>query len=134
MHVQLIIVVSKINLSLGSISTVFDSQKMNYEHDIDQEIDQRNYREEEAEIIKISAIEEITSLKNDLISWIKKWNLLRERKLRYKEQVKRILLKNRRLKKKNRIANVRAVKFKAKLNEARRSMPIRLFVESVLKT
>ena len=82
----------------------------------------------------MSAIEEITSLKNDLISWIKKWNFLRERKLRYKEQVKRFLLKNRILKKQNRIAKIRAVKFKAKLNEARRSMPIRLSVETVLKT
>ena len=67
---------------------------MNHEHDIDQEIYQRHYREEEDEVIKISAIDEITGLKNDLISWINKWNLLRERKLRYKEQVKRILLKN----------------------------------------
>ena len=82
----------------------------------------------------MSAIEEITSLKNDLISWIEKWNLLRERKLKYKEQVKRLLLKNRRLKKKNKISKIRAMKFKAKLNEARRSMPIRLSIESVLKT
>ena len=67
---------------------------MNREHDIDQEIDQRPYRVEKAEIIKRSTIDEITGLKNDLISWIKKWNLLRERKLRYKEQVKRLLLKN----------------------------------------
>ena len=112
-----------------SANEVFDSQKMNREHDIDQEINQRPYRVEEAEVIKISAIGEITGLKNDLISWIKKWNLLRERKLRYKEQVKRILLK-----KQNGIAKIRAVKFKAKLNEARRSMPIRLSVETVLKT
>ena len=68
--------------------------EMIHEHDINQEIDQRPYRVEEAEVIKISAIDEITGLKNDLISWIKKWNLLRERKLRYKEKVKRILLKN----------------------------------------
>ena len=107
---------------------------MNREHDIDQEIDQRPYRVEKAEIIKISAIYEITGLNNDLISWIEKWNLLRERKLEYKEQVKRILLKNRRLKKQNRIAKIRAVRFRAKLDEARRSVPIRLLVESALKT
>ena len=83
----------------ASGNEVVDSQQINHEHDIDKEIDQRTYRVEEAEVIKISAIDEITGLKNDLISWIEKWSLLRERNMKYKEQVKRILLKNRRLKK-----------------------------------
>ena len=39
---------------------VVDSQQINHEHDIDQEIDQRTYRVEEAKFIKISAIDEIT--------------------------------------------------------------------------
>ena len=78
----------------SSGNEVVDSQQMNHEHDIDQEIDKRPYRVEEAEVIKISTIEKIIGLKNDLISWIEKWNLLRERKLKYKEQVKKILLKN----------------------------------------
>ena len=53
--------------------------------------------------------------------------------MKYKEQVKRLLLKNRRLKKQNKIAKIRAVRFKAKLDEARRNVPIRLTVESALK-
>ena len=38
----------------ASANEVVDSQQMNHEHDIDQEIDQRPYGEEEAEVIKIS--------------------------------------------------------------------------------
>ena len=83
----------------------------------------------EAQVIKTFAMDEITGLKTDLISWIEKWNLLREKKLKYKDQVKIPLLRNRRLKKQNNIANIRAVRFKAKLDEARRSVPIRLSVE-----
>ena len=78
-------------------------------------------------------MDKITGLKTDLISWIEKWNLLREKKLKYKDQVKRLLLRNRRLKKRNKIAKIRAVRFKAKLDEARRSVPSRLSVESTLK-
>ena len=79
-------------------------------------------------------MDEITDLKTELISWIEKWNVLRRKKLKYKEQVKRILLESRKLKKQNRIAKIKAVKFRAKLDEARRSVPIRLLVESALKT
>ena len=69
-------------------------------------------------------MDEITGLKADLISWIEKWNLLRKKKLKYKEQVKRLLLKNRKLKKHSKIAKIRAVRFKAKIDEASRIMPI----------
>ena len=78
-------------------------------------------------------MDEITGLKTDLISWIEKWNLLREKKLKYKDQVKKLMLRNRRLKKQNKIAKIRAVRFEAKLDEVRRSVPIRLSVESTLK-
>ena len=88
----------------------------------------------EAQVIQTIAMEEITGLKTELISWIEKWNVLRGNKLKYKEQVKRLLLKNQKLKKQNKIAKIRAVRIKAKLDEARRSVPIRLFVESALKT
>ena len=47
----------------ASANEFVDSQQMNREHDIDQEIDQRPYRVKEAEVIKISAIDEITGLK-----------------------------------------------------------------------
>ena len=47
----------------ASGNEVVDSQQINHEHDIDQEIDQRPYRVKEAEVIKISAIDEITGLK-----------------------------------------------------------------------
>ena len=52
----------------ASRNEVVDSQQINHEHDINQEIDQRPYRVKEAEVIKISTIDEIASLKNDLIS------------------------------------------------------------------
>ena len=58
---------------------------------------------------------------------------LREKKLKYKSQVKNILLRNRRLIKQNKIAKISAVRFKAKLDEARRNVPIQLSVESALK-
>ena len=51
----------------------------------------------EAQVIKTFSMDEITGLKIDLISWIEKWNLLREKKLKHKDQVKNILLRNRRL-------------------------------------
>ena len=79
-------------------------------------------------------MDEITSLKTELISLIEKWNVLRGKKLKYKEQVKRLLLKNQKLKKQNRITRIRVVRFRAKLHEARISVPIRLSVESALKT
>ena len=53
----------------------------------------------EAQVIQTFAMDEITGLKANLISWIEKWNLLREKKLKYKEQVKMLLLKNRKWKK-----------------------------------
>ena len=79
-------------------------------------------------------MKEITSLKTKLISWIEKRNVLTGKKLKYKEQIKRILLKNQKLKKKNRINSIRAIRFRAKLDEARRSVPIQLSIESALKT
>ena len=88
----------------------------------------------EAQVIQTIAMDEITGLKTELISWIEKWNVLRGNKLKYKEQVKRLLLENQKLKKQNRIIRIRAVRFRAKLDEARRSVPIRLSVESALKT
>ena len=78
-------------------------------------------------------MDEIVGLKTDLISWIEKWNLLREKKLKYKDQVKNILLRNQRLIKQNKIAKIKAVRFKSKLNEARRNVPIQLSVELALK-
>ena len=87
----------------------------------------------EAQVIKTFAMEEITGLKTDLISWIEKWNLLREKKLKYKDQVKKLMLRNRRLIKQSKIAKIRAVRFKANLDEVRRNVPIRLSVESALK-
>ena len=69
-------------------------------------------------------MDEIAGLKTDLTSWIEKWNFLREKKLKYKAQVKRLLLRNRRLIKQNKIAKIRTVIFKSKLDEARRNVPI----------
>ena len=46
----------------------------------------------EAQVIKAFAMDEIASLKTDLTSWIEKWNFLREKKLKYKGQVKILLL------------------------------------------
>ena len=79
------------------------------------------------------AMDEIAGLKTDLTSWIEKWNFLREKKLKYKAQVKRLLLRNRRLIKQNKIAKIRVIRFKAKLDEARRNVPIRFSVKSTLK-
>ena len=79
------------------------------------------------------AMDEIVGLKTDLSSWIEKWNLLREKKLTYKAQVERILLRNQRLIKQNKIVKIRTVRFKSKLDEARRNVAIRLSVESALK-
>ena len=69
-------------------------------------------------------MDEIASLKADLTCWVEKWNLLREKKVRYKSQVKILLLINRKLIKRNNISNTRTVRFKAKLDEARRNVPI----------
>ena len=69
-------------------------------------------------------MDEIASLKTDFSSWIEKWNLLRGKKLKYKAQVKILLLRNRRLFKHNKIANTRTIRFKAKLDEAKRNVPI----------
>ena len=69
-------------------------------------------------------LKEITGLKNELISWIEKCDVLRGKKLKYKELIKKLMLKNQKLEKHNRIKRIRAVKFRAKLNEARRSVPI----------
>ena len=88
----------------------------------------------EAQVIQTIAMEEITGLKAELITWIEKWDVLRGKKLKYKEVIKRLLLKNQKLKKQNRINRIRAVRFRAKLDEARRSVPIRLSFESALKT
>ena len=88
----------------------------------------------EAQVIQIISMEEITGLKAELISWIEKWDVLRGKKLKYKELIKNILLKNQKLKKQNRINRTRAIRFRAKLDEARRSVPIRFSVESALKT
>ena len=87
----------------------------------------------EAQVIKVFAMDEIASLKTDLTSWIEKWNLLREKKLKYKAQVKILLLRNQILIKHNKIANTMTVRFKAKLDEARRNVSIQLSVESTLK-
>ena len=59
---------------------------------------------------------------------------MREKKLKYKDQVKRLLLINRRLIKQNNIAKIRAVRFKAKLDEARRNVPIRFLSNQLLKS
>ena len=88
----------------------------------------------EAQVIQTIAMEEITGLKTELISWIEKWDVLRGKKFKYKELIKRLLLKNQKLKKQNRINRTRAIRFRAKLDEARRSVPIRLSVKSALKT
>ena len=87
----------------------------------------------EAQVIREFAMEEIASLKADLTSWVDKWNLLRVKKLRYKDQAKKLLSKNQKLIKKDNIANMRALRFKAKLDEARQNVLIRFFVESSLK-
>ena len=88
----------------------------------------------EAQVIQTIALEEITALKAELITWIEKWDMLRGKKLKCKELIKRFLLKNQRLKRQNRINMTRAVRFRAKLNEAWRSVPNRFSVESALKT
>ena len=88
----------------------------------------------EAQVIRAFAMEEIAILKANLTSWVEKWNLLRAKKLRYKAQVKILLSRNKKLMKQNKIANMRTVIFKAKLDEARWNVPIRLSVESTLKT
>ena len=88
----------------------------------------------EAQVIQTIALEEIKALKAELITWVEKWDVLRGKKLKCKEMMKRILLKNERLKRQNRINRTMVVKFIAKLNEARRSVPIRFSVESALKT
>ena len=85
----------------------------------------------EAQVIQTIAMEEITALKAELITWIEKWDVLRGKKLKCKELIKSILLKNQRLKIQNRINRARDVRFRAKLNEARRSVPIRFLVESI---
>ena len=87
----------------------------------------------EAEVIKTFAMDEVAGLKTDLASWIEKWSLLRENNLKYKNQIKKLLLRNRRLIKQNRIAEFRVVRSKAKLDEARRNGSIRLVVESAFK-
>ena len=46
-------------------------------------------------------MDEVAGLKNDLASWIEKWSLLRENKLKYKTQIKKLLLRNQRLIKQN---------------------------------
>ena len=79
-------------------------------------------------------MEEIASLKADLTSWVDKWNLLRVKKLKYKDLDKNPLSKNRKLIEQNKISNTRAVIFKAKLDEARRNVSIRFSIESSLKT
>ena len=48
----------------------------------------------EAQVVKTFAMDEIAGLKTDLSSWIEKWNILREKKIKYKAQVKRLLLRN----------------------------------------
>ena len=53
----------------------------------------------ESQVIQTFSMDEIIGLKAALISWIEKWNLLREKKLKYTEQVKRLPLMNRKLKK-----------------------------------
>ena len=78
----------------------------------------------EVQVIQTIAMEEIIGLKTELISWIEKWDVLRRKKLKYKELIKRILLKNQKLKKLNRINNTRAVRFRTKQDEARRSVTI----------
>ena len=88
----------------------------------------------EAQVIQTIAMEEITALKAELITWIEKWDVSRGKKLKCKELIKRLLLKNQRLKRQNNINRTRAVRFRAKLNEARRSVPIRFSVKSALKT
>ena len=88
----------------------------------------------EAQVIQTISLEEITSLKGELINWIEKWDVLRGKKLKCKELIKRILLKNQRLKRQNRINRTMAVRCRAKLNEARRSVPIRFSVKSALQT
>ena len=78
----------------------------------------------EAQVVQTIAIKEITSLKTELISGVDKWDVLRRKKLKYKELIKKLLLKNQKLKKQNRITRIRAVGFRAKLDESRRSVPI----------
>ena len=78
-------------------------------------------------------MEEIARLKYDLTSWFDKWNLLRVKKLSYIAHAKILLSKNRKLVKQNKISKTRAVRFKAKLDEARRNVPIQLSIESSLK-
>ena len=60
--------------------------------------------------------------------------MLRGKKLKFKRIMKSLLLKNKKLKRQNRINRTMVVRFRAKLNEARRSVPIRFSVESALKT
>ena len=44
-------------------------------------------------------LQEIIGLKTELISWIEKWDVLRGKNLKYKELIKKILLRNQKLKK-----------------------------------
>ena len=82
----------------------------------------------EAQVIREFAMEEIASLKADLTSGVEKWNLLRAKKLRYKAQVKSLLSRNKKLIKQNKIASIRTVRFKAKLDGARRNVLIQISI------
>ena len=52
----------------------------------------------EAQVIQTFALEEIKALKAELITWVEKWDVLRGKKLKCKRMMKRILLKNKKLK------------------------------------
>ena len=52
----------------------------------------------EAQVIQTIALQETITLKAELITWIEKWDVLRGKKLKFKESIKRILLKNQRSK------------------------------------
>ena len=68
----------------------------------------------EAHVVQVIAMEEIKGLKTELISLIEKWDVLRGKKLKYKELIKNLLLKNQKLNKQNRIIRIRAIRFRAK--------------------
>ena len=88
----------------------------------------------EAQVIQTFTLEEIKALKAELITWVEKWDVLRGKKLKCKRMMKMFLLKNKKLQRQNRINRSMAVRFRTKLNEARRSVPIKFSVESALKT
>ena len=90
-----------------------------------QQIKQIKGKLEKAELNSIVLKDEVQNLRNELLTWIKRWHNLKEKKDRLKTLKKSWITANRKLLKQEEQQKMESIKLRAKLSEARRVIRLR---------